>query len=280
MKYVSPSIKETAFNCPHCGALAKQFWYDAYAREIDKKYTTPVFIEKDDNRDFSHIEDKELRKTIILWRDKKKKGNPFLDTLSSGTYVNIGLESFHISECFNCKDISIWIYDKLVYPQCGEAPPANPDLPEDIRRDYNEASTILDLSPRGAAALIRLCIQKLCKSLVKQPGKDINADIKTLVASGLDSRIQKALDAVRVIGNNAVHPGSIDLSDDRATAESLFRLLNLIAEKMISEPKHVDEVYALLPENALKAIEERDKKTAQIDADVDANGQVSQTPPD
>ncbi len=63
-----------------------------------------------------------------------------------------------------------------------------------------------------------------------------------------------------MIGNNAVHPGQIDLRDDRAIAESLFRLLNLVAEKMISEPKHVDEVYAALPEEALKAIGNRDAK--------------------
>ncbi|MDX0563333.1 DUF4145 domain-containing protein [Sinorhizobium medicae] len=146
-----------------------------------------------------------------------------------------------------------------MYPQRGEAPPANPDLPEEIKLDYNEASTILDLSPRGAAALVRLCIQNLCKHL-GQSGQNINADVKALVAAGLDARVQKALDAVRVIGNNAVHPGSIDLRDDRAIAESLFHLLNVIAEKMISEPKHVDEVYAKLPESARAAIEARDKK--------------------
>lgn len=65
-------------------------------------------------------------------------------------------------------------------------------MPEDIRRDYDEASTILDLSPRGAAALIRLGIQKMCTHL-GQPGENINADIKALVAGGLDRRIQKAL---------------------------------------------------------------------------------------
>lgn len=75
----------------------------------------------------------------------------------------------------------------------------------------------------------------------------------------MDRRIQKALDALRVIGNNAVQPGSIDLRDDRPTAESPFRLLNLIAEKMISEPKHVDEVYATLPPSAIAATEARDK---------------------
>lgn len=132
-------------------------------------------------------------------------------------------------------------------------------MPEDIRRDYDEASTILDLSPRGAAALIRLGIQKMCTHL-GQPGENINADIKALVAGGLDRRIQKALDVVRVVGNNAVHPGQIDLKDDRGTAETLFKLLNLVVDKMISEPKHVDELYASLPEGALLAIEKRDGK--------------------
>ena len=106
---------------------------------------------------------------------------------------------------------------------------------------------------------MRLAIQKLCKELGR-PGKDINKDIKALVENGLNPLVQKALDAVRVIGNNAVHPGQIDLRDDRATAESLFGLINLITEKMISEPKRVNEVYASLPEGALKAIEDRDGK--------------------
>ncbi len=77
---------------------------------------------------------------------------------------------------------------------------------------------------------------------------------------GLNPRVQKALDAVRVFGNEAVHPGQIDMRDDRATAETLFRLLNLVAEKMISEPKHVDEVYNSLPEEKRAAIKLRDEK--------------------
>nr|WP_246787276.1 DUF4145 domain-containing protein [Rhizobium leguminosarum] len=126
-------------------------------------------------------------------------------------------------------------------------------------RDYDEARSIVQKSPRGAAALLRLAIQKLCKHL-GESGKNINDDIASLVAKGLDYRIQKALDVLRVIGNEAVHPGTIDLNDDPNTAESLFKLFNLIVEKMISEPKLVEEVYASLPPEKLKQIEQRDKE--------------------
>lgn len=263
MKYVSPSVKETAFNCPHCGALAKQFWYSLAATQKGEDAPTPhIYYETDyDEAKFSQLarEDGEFAEKLKKFVQRMATGSPFLEKSNGTLYTYQDVNNMHVSRCYNCKDIAVWIFDKLVYPKQGEAPSPNSDLPLDILRDYNEASVILDYSPRGAAALIRLAIQKLCKEL-GQSGKDINKDIGGLVQNGLDPRVQKALDAVRVIGNNAVHPGQIDLKDDKATAESLFRLLNLIADKMISEPKHVDEVYSTLPEGALKAIKERDKK--------------------
>ena len=86
-------------------------------------------------------------------------------------------------------------------------------------------------------------------------------DIAALVADGLDPRVQQVLDIVRVVGNNAVHPGQIDLRDDRATAEMLFGFLNVIAEKTISVPKRIEEVYGALPEDARDAIAKRDANT-------------------
>ena len=258
MKYVVPSTHETAFNCPHCGALAKQFWSSLHSSSNSEKLPLPFVVSINDDRDFREIQDNEERHLVLKTIKRLKEARPFLEKGAETLYGNQILYNVNISECFNCNEIAIWIYDHMLYPVKGEAPPPNLDLPEEILRDYREASTILALSPRGAAALIRLAIQKLCKHL-GQPGKNINDDIKALVATGLDPRVQKALDAVRVIGNNAVHPGHIDLSDDRPIAETLFRLLNLVAEKMISDPKHVDEVYASLPPEALAAIAKRDK---------------------
>lgn len=186
----------------------------------------------------------------------QQRNPPTLFDLKHGE-SSIGVSGARASKCTSCDKVAIWINDTIVFPETMEVAPPNPDTPEEIRLDYEEAGAILNKSPRGAAALIRLAIQKLCKEL-GQPGKNINDDISALVKAGLDPLVQQALDTVRVIGNSAVHPGQIDLRDDRATAETLFKLFNLIIDKTISEPKHVAEVYASLPERAVKAIEKRD----------------------
>lgn len=257
MKYVTPSISETAFNCPHCGALASQGWSELQGKRRTAKDPLSLILRPEKLHDFEEIPDAKERQELVDLSKSLASGVPFFsEEYSQGAAFT--LFNVNISTCFNCKKNAVWIYDKLVYPMGGEAPPANPDMSEEIRADYNEANAIFEVSPRGAAALIRLCIQKLCKEL-GQAGKNINEDIGNLVALGLDKRIQQALDAVRVIGNQAVHPGQMDLKDDRATAISLFKLLNLIVEKLVSEPKHIAEVYSTLPKGQLEAIERRDQ---------------------
>ncbi len=62
-----------------------------------------------------------------------------------------------------------------------------------------------------------------------------------LVSNGLPEQIQKALDSVRVIGNESVHPGEIDLEDDPETAITLFELLNIVIEFTITQDKKITE---------------------------------------
>lgn len=161
--------------------------------------------------------------------------------------------------CSHCGQYSIWHNGQMLYPENSGIEPPNPDLDEEIQKDYMEAGSIVNKSPRGAAALLRLCVQKLCRQL-GETGKDLNEDIASLVRKGLNARIQQALDIVRVIGNEAVHPGQIDLHDDLETANQLFRLVNFIAYSMLTQPKEIEKLYAGLPDSKKAAIEQRDKK--------------------
>jgi hypothetical protein len=171
-----------------------------------------------------------------------------------------------VARCTNCNLESYWRADRydeaeslMLFPLRAQIAPApHADLPADVREDYEEAASIVDRSPRGASALLRLALQKLMPHLGEN-GENLNTDIASLVLKGLDPQIQQALDALRVIGNNAVHPGELDLRDDVQTAAALFGLINYIVEQRISHPRKLQQLYDGLPAAARAAIAARDQ---------------------
>lgn len=163
-----------------------------------------------------------------------------------------------IATCYNCKKKVIWVNNHYVYPDVA-AVEANPDMPESVKQLYNEAGLIYNKSPRAACALLRLAVDKLCNEL-GETDRDINNNIGALVKKGLPQSVQQALDVVRVVGNKAVHPGQIAFDvDDEATATMLMRLLNMIVDRMITEPNEIDSLYQGLPESVRESIDKRDQ---------------------
>lgn len=162
-----------------------------------------------------------------------------------------------IASCQSCGDSSLWWDGLCVYPEITYKLPHS-DMPESVKSLYLEASSIYNKSPRAACALLRLAVERLCSELGETG--TIDTMIGNLVKKGLPSIVQKALDAVRVIGNKAVHPGQIVFDvDDKSTAETLMKLLNIITERLITEPKEIDAIFDALPQSTKDAIEKRDK---------------------
>lgn len=159
--------------------------------------------------------------------------------------------------CSHCNEWSYWHNGRMIVPSEAPVPPAHEDLPQSCTTEYDEARDIVGRSPRAAAALLRLCVQKLIAELGEK-GKNINDDIASLVRKGLPVEVQQALDYCRVVGNNGVHPGEIELTDNPEIAHSLFEMVNFIVEDRISRPKKVASLYKILPDGALKAVEKRD----------------------
>ena len=107
---------------------------------------------------------------------------------------------------------------------------------------------------------MRLAIDRLCNEL-GETDREINKNIGALVEKGLPKKIKQALDIVRVVGNKAVHPGTIAFDvDDIDTAKSLMRLINMIGQSMITDPNEIDKMYNQLPESAKESIDKRDGK--------------------
>lgn len=179
----------------------------------------------------------------------------FIESIPCGGYYN-SVITMHRCQC--CGKKILWIDDEYIYPEI-VAEEANPDMPESVKKLYEEAGLIYNKSPRAACALLRLAVENLCHELGKDDS-DINKNIAALVKDGLTPGIQKALDTVRVVGNKAVHPGQIEIDvDDVNTAKMLMRLLNMIVQRMITESRELGELYNTLPEHNREAIERRDQ---------------------
>jgi hypothetical protein len=145
----------------------------------------------------------------------------------------------------------------MIIPAEAPVAPPHPDTPASIIEEYQEARSIFARSPRAAVALLRLAIQKLMAELGEK-GENINNDIKSLVAKGLPVQVQQAFDYCRVVGNNAVHPGEINLNDTPEMGQHLFNMFNFLIEDRITRPKHIASLYEKLPEAAREAVEKRD----------------------
>ncbi len=219
-EYFPPVIGKGEYHCPYCNVYAKQF--------------------------YAHLHSF----TNFNWSSVVDKQSKFNEPIS-GKWI--------VTKCQRCSEIAFWNEGNLIYPKKTIAPPPNLDLSEDIKIDYREAANVFSDSPRAAAALLRLALQKLCKQLGEK-GENINEDIKNLVSKGLNPLVQKSLDALRITGNNAVHPGEIDLTEEPDRVVKLFDLINFIANKMITEPKEIENFYEQLPPGSKEAIDKRDKK--------------------
>ena len=243
-----PRYESIKFQCPHCNTVATQKWFDAH-----KAGSTANGIINNLYLDYrNQVRDYTQEAILVFLRGIK---NP----LQSSLYKFVP-RGFSIATCASCNNFTLWVNEEIIYPKKTTVPPPNEDLDEDIKTLYLEASNILIDSPKGATALLRLALQMLLKQIGKD-GKKINDDIKELVSEGLSPTIQQALDLLRVIGNNAVHPGQINLDDNAEIAQKLFSILNFIADELITKPKELEKLYAdLIPLETQEHIRQRDKQ--------------------
>lgn len=215
-EYVAPIFKGEAFHCPHCNVLSHMMW----------------------------------------------------GALSSNGNGGQRWVDFLCSTCSHCKQDAFWLVTDrgtpilplfaasesgiMVYPDAMIAPPPSDDMPDNIKKDYLEAASICQKSPRGAAALLRLATEKMFIELEKEHNAVDDPKKKTHLATIIQSFKDKNVinetlfmvaDSLRLAGNGAVHPGKIDSDDISEISIELFEFINLIVDKLITEPKKAKEIF-------------------------------------
>mgnify|MGYP004526206565 CR=1 FL=1 len=231
--FKEPKFNTTHFTCPHCQVVSQM------------DFIIPSEMKQDIYINLQCVK-QEIVKQMYGTVTENIENRIYNINNIANIYERFS-NSFAI--CINCKKISIWVDEKMVYPKPRLTPLPNEDLPDDIKADYEEASLIVQDSPRGACALLRLALQKLMIHL--EEDKNLDKAIKSLIDKKIiNEDLQKALDSVRVIGNSAVHPNELDIKDNKEIAIALFKIINYISEKMLTDKNKVNEIYNILPETA------------------------------
>lgn len=176
---LTPKFKSDKFQCPHCQVASQQQWFDV--NSSSKAATSIVkHVFYDYRTQIQGYQQEAIAKFINEVEVANKRHMP--------EFVPNG---FSVATCSTCGKISLWVNEEIVYPKQTPVAPPNSDMEQEIQDLYLEASTIAIDSPKGATALLRLALQLLLKQLGKS-GKNINNDIKELVAGGLSPKIQPA----------------------------------------------------------------------------------------
>ena len=135
-----------------------------------------------------------------------------------------------VAFCRACKKPSIWLDEKMVYPDVLGIDP-HPDMPNKAKEIFCEAQSVIGRSPRASCALLRLCLEILVSELDGK-GKTLYEKVESL---NLPPELEDVFRACRIVGNQAAHPGVInfDSQEGKDLANTLSGFINLIVAYLI-----------------------------------------------
>lgn len=210
MTYKQPKLNENSFTCPYCKIeTGHQFVSDKLVRHYQNAYYEFYAV--------THISRAEIKKELKL----------------------------SISTCAKCKQIEIWINDDMVYPKIEEfGPEATEDMPELVKGTFNEARKVFGVSVRAAAALLRLAIEQYCEEMGYRSKRNLSENLKDMInEENLSNEFEESCKYIRLIGNDAVHPRELSISEDEEAVLFMFELLNQLVEEMITNKNKRERLF-------------------------------------
>lgn len=158
-----------------------------------------------------------------------------------------------VNKCPSCHELSIsvlaknvdgteyrvWVRPKAIYKNF-------PDyVPQSIRQDYEEASAIVNLSPKASATLSRRCLQGMIRDFWGISKNRLVDEIDAL-KSKIPADQWRVIDGVRRIGNIGAHMEKeinliVDIETDEA--QKLLKLIELLIKNWYIDRQEQMDLY-------------------------------------
>lgn len=119
-------------------------------------------------------------------------------------------------------------------------------IPEAIRRDYEEACAIVNLSPKASATLSRRCLQGMIRDFFQISKNNLFEEINAIKPK-IPAEQWAVLDGIRQIGNIGAHMEKdinliVDIEPNEA--EKLIKLIELLLNQWYVERNNQNQLYA------------------------------------
>jgi hypothetical protein len=223
-KDFTPDISKSIWTCPYCQATVQQFDLGIVIQFTSSFPHQPYYETLFNGTQCSHCA------RVMIWHiDSSESG--FLQRQNQKLYLQ------HTD--------SGSIKAKIIYPETrsiGESP--NEDIPPEIQKIYEEARAVAPHSLRAANALLRTVLEKMVIGNGGE-GAKLYHKIKNLADKNvITGQWAETLQNVRILGNEAAHPGEINFDEevDAAFTNSIFSCINAFAQQTYTRKREDAEL--------------------------------------
>lgn len=194
-------------------------------------------------------------------KDTQQDHYPSFDKDDGTYYPSKGGKAYYASclklafyKCPNCNQITITAkgmgesvndVDMLIHPK--SLAQQFPDyIPEAIRQDYEEAYSIVFLSPKASATLSRRCLQGMIRDFWEIKESNLSKAIEKL-EDKIPAAQWKVIDGIRRIGNIGAHMEkdiSLIVDIDPDEARKLLKLIEPLMEQWYINRHDQEQLYS------------------------------------
>lgn len=247
-----------SYICPHCGII-----------QIPTDKTSAFFSSSADVGSFHEMGKRELAEALKIDGKATRCANDdcrrisVIITLSSGTSNRLGQYSTLQNSSF---------LNRMLYP--GRTGKPFPEyVPDAMLEDYQEAWSIIDLSPKSSATLARRCLQAMIRDFCGVKRRTLFDEIDALrklaeednLPRGVDPDTIGAMLALKDVGNIGAHMSEVDgliLDVEPGEAEKLLALIEMLfADWYVTRGKRAERIAAVLGVGEAKKAKPDDAKS-------------------